>query len=275
MSSEKLLFNFSRKLPPPFDTLGGKKIKVASKYAGVSAEATLTSTVLKAIISYCKCMDGSSLGAVGKIDQRTVAEYKSSVDADETYHLIVYNPDGGNIMASIYNKNTEVIIEYKLQKDKMDGAAIVMAAIPVLMNDQEFENAFYAFSEEYRLGFPDINKAAESAGLLCDNVYRRVIDTACPAHVQFKIDNGVSFARISPTHLDSKIFMPNSVNAGEFSIFTQTSVTEVYTPAAATDHGDFVGQYKLNTARTLTIFEQQLVPVLNSSYTDLTVKKRS
>ena len=75
MSAEKLLFNFSRPLPPPFDTLGYKKVKVASKYAGGAAEATLTSTVLKAVIAYCKCLDGSSLGAVGYIDHRTVAEY--------------------------------------------------------------------------------------------------------------------------------------------------------------------------------------------------------
>ena len=53
MSAEKLLFNFSRKLPPPFDTLGSAKVKVASKYTTGATDATLTATVLKALLAYC------------------------------------------------------------------------------------------------------------------------------------------------------------------------------------------------------------------------------
>ena len=69
------LFNFSRSLPAPFDTLRNKKVKVSSKY-GSGMESTLCSSAIKAIHALCRCMDGSSEGAVGTIDNRTVAEYK-------------------------------------------------------------------------------------------------------------------------------------------------------------------------------------------------------
>ena len=63
MSSK--LFDFSRKLPAPFDKLGSKKVKVSSVY-GDGTESTLTATVVKAVIAYCKYKNGDEQGAVGK-----------------------------------------------------------------------------------------------------------------------------------------------------------------------------------------------------------------
>ncbi len=80
------IFNYSRPLPEPFDTLTNKKVSVSSKY-GDGTNATLCSTVIKAVHAVCRCMDGSAEGAVGVIDHRTVAEYKSSMGPDE-YHLV-------------------------------------------------------------------------------------------------------------------------------------------------------------------------------------------
>jgi hypothetical protein len=265
MSAEKLLFNFSRTLPPPFDTLTSKKVKKASKYAGGALEATLTSTAIKAIFAYLKCVDGSAPGAVGQCDVKTVAEYKSSVDPD-TYHLVVYDSGSGNVMASVYNKNTEIMSQYTLHKDKMDGAAVMMAMIPSLLMDAEFEENFDAFNKEYKLGFTDMKKAADIAGILCDNVYRRVKDETCPAHIKVKVDPSGNLTRISNTHLDSNAFSPTSISAGVFGIFTNTPVATVYTPVEADDHEVFVGQYKLNPVRTLSPFEQQLIPILNGGY---------
>ena len=83
------IFNFGRSLPSPFDTIANKKIKVSSKY-GDGTTSTLCGTVIKAVHAVCHCMDGSGEGAVGIIDHRTAAEYKSSVSAD-AYHLVVYD----------------------------------------------------------------------------------------------------------------------------------------------------------------------------------------
>lgn len=105
------LFNFSRSLPPPFDTISNKKIKVASVY-GDKTESTLCGSVIKAVHALCLCMNGSDEGAVGMIDERkSVAEYKSSMGPD-AYHLVVFDSSTGNIMASVYDKNTEVMEQY-------------------------------------------------------------------------------------------------------------------------------------------------------------------
>ena len=115
------LFNYSRSLPAPFDTLTNKKVKVSSKY-GDGTEATLTATMIKAIHAVCRCMNGTGEGAVGVIDHRTVAEYKSAAGPD-TYHLVVYDSSSGGLMASIYDKSTELGESYTLLPAKQDGAA--------------------------------------------------------------------------------------------------------------------------------------------------------
>lgn len=104
MSSK--LFVFGRPLPAPFDKVK-KKVKVSSKY-GDGTEATLCSTVVKAVQAYFKCRDGSTPGAVGTCGAKGVAEYKSASGPD-VFHLAVYDPTGGSILASIYNKDTELV----------------------------------------------------------------------------------------------------------------------------------------------------------------------
>ena len=77
------LFAFDRALPSPFDTLKSKRLSVSSKY-GDGTASTLCASVIKGIHAVFRCMDGGE-GAVGVIDHRTVAEYKSSMGPD-TYH---------------------------------------------------------------------------------------------------------------------------------------------------------------------------------------------
>ena len=84
------LFNYSRSLPVPFDTMTNKKVKVASMY-GAKTESTLCGSVIKAVHAMCRCMNGTGEGAVGQIDtNKSVAEYKSSVGPD-AYHLVVFD----------------------------------------------------------------------------------------------------------------------------------------------------------------------------------------
>ena len=117
------LLNFSRELPAPLDKLASKKVKVSSKY-GSGTEATLTCTVVKAVHAMCDCMTGISEGAVGVIDHRMVAEYKSSAGPD-AYHLVVYDSVTGNILASGFDKNTEMVETYRLHQTANDGAAVL------------------------------------------------------------------------------------------------------------------------------------------------------
>ena len=257
------LFSFSRNLPPPYDKLTSKKVSVASKY-GDGKEATLSASVIKAIHAICGCMNGND-GAVGTQDNKSMAEYKSSVNAD-AYHLVVYNKDSGTIMASVYDKNTETVENYVLNAAGRDGAAIVMALHPTLMEDMEYRTKFYEYYAEFQSGFPDQVKMLNLMGCICDNVYRRAKDESCDAHIKTSLDKSGNLMRVSKTQLDSGAYTPTKVEAGNFCIFAH-SISNGTIKAAETviEQSDFVGQFELQP-RNLTLEEQALVPKLPEWY---------
>lgn len=257
------IFNFSRSLPSPFDTIANKKIKVSSKY-GDGTTSTLCGTVIKAVHAVCHCMDGSGEGAVGIIDHRTAAEYKSSASAD-AYHLVVYDSNTGTLLASVYDSNMETFENYTLNSSGRDGAAVMMALFPMLMQDDEFKENFEAYQDEVNAGYPHMDKATEYMALMCDNAYRRIKDDSCAAHIKVNVDKAGNLMRVSQTHLDSGSFTPTTVLAGEFKIFAQTGTAQIYSATETIDHADFEGQYVLNK-RTFTPQETMLIPKLPEWY---------
>lgn len=258
------LFNYSRPLPEPFDKLPNKKIKISSKY-GSGTEATLCCTMIKAVHAVCDCTLGTGLGAVGTIDHRTVAEYKSSVGPD-IYHLAVFDSSSGNIMASIFDKNTEMIESYVLHASKQDGAAVMMALMPLLLKDSEFDENFQTYYDQRNAGYPDMKKTVDAMAMLCDNAYRRIKDDACPAHINITLDKSGNVLRVSQAQLDSGVYTPTSVLAGEFTIFAKTSRTTVSASKTAINHRDFIGKYQLTGGRKLSALEESLVPKLEDWY---------
>lgn len=257
------IFNFSRSLPSPFDTIANKKIKVSSKY-GDGTTSTLCGTVIKAVHAVCHCMDGSGEGAVGIIDHRTAAEYKSSASAD-AYHLVVYDSNTGTLLASVYDSNMETFENYTLNSSGRDGAAVMMALFPMLMQDDEFKEIFEAYQDELNAGYPHMDKATDYMALMCDNAYRRIKDDSCVAHIKVNVDKAGNLMRVSQTHLDSGSFTPTTVLAGEFKIFAQTGPAQIYSATETIDHADFEGQYVLNK-RTFTPQETMLIPKLPEWY---------
>ena len=241
------LFNYARSLPAPFDKLSNKKVKLSSKY-GSGTEATLCCTVIKAVHAVCDCMSGNGEGAVGSIDHRTVAEYKSAA-GPELFHLVVFDSGSGAIMASVYDKNTETIENYKLHQSERDGAAVMMALMPLLLKDEEFEEQFQAYFDQRNTGYPDLKKATDSMAVLCDNAYRRIKDDTCPAHINVTLDKSGNLLRVSQSHLLAGVYTPNSVLAGEFTIFAQTGKVTVTVSKDTIDHKDFVGKYQLTGGR--------------------------
>lgn len=258
------LFNFGRPLPPPFDKLGSKKIKgVASQYGGT--DATLCAAVIKAVHALCVCQNGGE-GAVGQITSAmSVAEYKSSMGPD-AYHLVVYDSGTGSLLASVYDKNTELMEQYTVHASARDGAALFFAMMPQLLEDEEFRENWKAYQEQFTNGFPDLPKATHTMAILCDNAYRRIKDTACPAHLKVNVDRSGNLMRVSRTQLDSGLYQPTEVLAGEFTIFTQNGKPVVHKPAKVIDHRDFVGKYVLDPSRKLNAMEQTLVPTLPEWY---------
>lgn len=257
------IFNFNRPLPEPFDTLTNKKVKVSSKY-GDGTAATLNATMIKAIHSVCRCMDGTGEGAVGVIDHRTVAEYKSSMGPD-AYHLVVYDSNSGSLMASVYDKNTEVFENYTMNASGRDGSAVMMAVFPVLMSDEEFSDAFEEYRDQMNGGFPDMTKATNAMAMLCDNAYRRIKDSSCAAHVKVNVDKAGNLMRVSQAQLDAGTFTPTTVLAGEFAIFAKTGRVTVKKADAIVEHEDFVGKYQLQP-RSLSSQERALIPELPAWY---------
>ena len=79
---------------------------------------------------------------------KSVAEYKSSVGPD-AYHLVVFDAASGSALASVYDKNTELIEQYVAHPSQRDGAAIFFALMPFLMSDAEFD-------EELEKGYSDM-----------------------------------------------------------------------------------------------------------------------
>jgi len=152
------IFNYSRPLPEPFDAITNKKVKVSSKYGDGSTASTLCATVIKAVHAVCRCMNGSGEGAVGVIDHRTVAEYKSSMGPD-AYHLVVYDSNSGSVTASVYDKNTEVFESYTMNASGRDGAAVMMALMPILQGDDEFQENLEQYYDQFHSGYPDMAKA--------------------------------------------------------------------------------------------------------------------
>lgn len=259
------LFNYSRSLPVPFDTMTNKKVKVASMY-GAKTESTLCGSVIKAVHAMCRCMNGTGEGAVGQIDtNKSVAEYKSSVGPD-AYHLVVFDAASGSALASVYDKNTELIEQYVAHPSQRDGAAIFFALMPFLMSDAEFDETFQEYYDQFIAGYPDMAKATESMAILCDNAYRRIKDDTCPAHINITVDKSGNLMRVSQGQLDSGSFVPISVTAGEFTILAKTGPAVIKKAGVVVEHTDFVGKYPLTPGRTLSALELSLIPKLPEWY---------
>ena len=259
------LFNYSRSLPVPFDTMTNKKVKVASMY-GAKTESTLCGSVIKAVHAMCRCMNGTGEGAVGQIDtNKSVAEYKSSVGPD-AYHLVVFDAASGSALASVYDKNTELIEQYVAHPSQRDGAAIFFALMPFLMSDAEFDETFQEYYDQFIAGYPDMAKATESMAILCDNAYRRIKDDTCPAHINITVDKSGNLMRVSQGQLDSGSFVPTSVTAGEFTLFATTGPAVIKKAGVVVEHTDFVGKYPLTPGRTLSALELSLIPKLPEWY---------
>lgn len=257
------IFNFSRNLPEPFDTLASKKVKVTSKY-GSGTEATINCTMIKAVHAVCRCMSGAGEGAVGLIDHRSVAEYKSSVE-ESAYHLAVYDRSKGMALASVYNKDTETMENYTMNPKGRDGAAVIMAMMPFLMEDEEFAEQYERYYEQYQKGYPDFDEAKTSMAILCDNAYRRIKDEICSAHLKLDVDASGNLMRVSNAQIDSGAFTPVSVTAGEFTIFAKTGPATIKKAGILVEKKDFEGKYVMQK-RTLNAVEQNLVPKIPDWY---------
>ncbi len=89
-----------------------------------------------------------------------------------------------------------------------DGVAVMMALMPFLQADDEFQENLEQYYDQFNSGYPDMAKATECMAMLCDNAYRRIKDPGCSAHLKVGVDKSGNLVRVSQTHLDSGAFAP-------------------------------------------------------------------
>ena len=111
-----------------------------------------------------------------------------------------------------------------------------------------------------------IEESTEAAAILCDNAYRRIKDETCSAHLKINIDAAGNLTRISRAQLDSGVFAPKNVQAGEFNILAQLKQAGTIKKAKKIiDVSAFEGKYNFHT-RAFSALEKSLIPKLPEWY---------
>lgn len=257
------LFAYSRSLPKPFDKTA-KKIEVSSVHSGgTGTGATLSTSVIKGINAVCACLLGKTEGAVGISGQHCVAEYKSSAGPD-AFHLVVYNKTNGLVQASVYDRNTDVMESYSIGPKARDGAALMMALYPVLMEDKEFQEKFDIYYNQYISDFKDFDATLQAMAIMCDNAYRRIKDSSNPKHIKVDVDVSGNILMLTRANLVAEVFKPEIVSAGEFTIFAKSGRGDK-TAVKSVEPSDFVGKYAFGE-RTFSAEEEALIPKLPDWY---------
>ncbi len=82
------------------------------------------------------------------------------------HHLVVFDAASGSALASVYDKNTELIEQYVAHPSQRDGAAIFFALMPFLMSDVEFDETFQEYYDQFIAGYPDMAKGDRKHGNL-------------------------------------------------------------------------------------------------------------
>ena len=257
------VFAFNRDLPSPFSGMK-KTVAIGSKYG--TGNSTLNASTIKAIHAVCHCMARDGEGAVGTLDTKNIAEYKSSSSPNE-YHLGVYDNANGNILVSVFDKSTDVMANYVCTTSERDGAAMMLAMFPTFMRDEEFKEKFEAYYDSFAAGYPDMTEATNLMAVMCDNVYRRLTDDKNAAHIKLAMTKDGKITRISSAQIDSCKFTPKEVIAGEFTILAKTGPAPKIgraTPVIAVS--DFEGKYALNSGRVFSMLEKSLIPKLEDWY---------
>lgn len=277
MANTKLVesWTFKRTLPDPFgDYTDNATFKdVASKHCTQpQKKSTLHASTLQAILTYMELEEpaGSKapeeLGAIGsQTNSFTIAEYPSRTGE---LHVVVYNLLNGKFFSGRYQTppDTETTPDkYVLKESGNSGAAMFFALMPTLLSDDEFNEKYQQLKEYRNDGYPDMDEAAKTAAILCDNAYRRIrySDTLPTAGIRTDIPSNGVISLIKPLVIDKGVYAPTEVIHGAFQVIKPGSVSKKARGVIA--KADFERKYVLSS-RTLTPEEELTVPELPDWY---------
>ena len=267
------LFDFwtwKRTLPKPFDDIDTKYTDVRSKYSPSSASSTLHTPTLCGILSYM-ALDQSDApagkeppkGAIGtQADNFVIAEYPSHTGMT---HVAVFNNTTGKFTAAKMADAESAPQNYVLKESGDSGSALFFALMPTALKDEEFSEEYAKLWEQYRAGYPDMDRAARYAAVCCDNLYRRIENPAgCgAAGIRISIPASGNVQPFTPLALSQGTYNPTSTILGEFTIMEPGKIAPKKKPSFKAE--DFVGRYQFSSS-PLTSAEEAMVPTLPSWY---------
>lgn len=210
----------------------------------------------------------ANTGAILELNKKisVIAEYPSRTGL---LHVVVYNRMTGKFIAGKYEKPLDLDSKpepYQFKKDEDSGSALYFALMPTFLSDDEFNEKYQELKQHRDDGFPDLPKAAETAAVLCDNVYRRIRYGDSLPIGNIKVDtpaNGV-LQRLTPLNIQKGVYAPTEIIQGTFQVLKGG---HHYTASAVSiPKEDFVDKYILSNSRTLTPQEESTVPILEDWY---------
>ena len=269
-------WGFKRKLPEPFeDYTDDPAFKdLSSRYCNQpQRKSTLHAATLRAVLAYMELESPSGtippekLGAIGtQANNYVVAEYPSKTG---NLHVIVYNQLNGKFNGGCYTPPPDVDTtpeKYVFKESSQSGAALLFALMPVFLADEECNEKYQELKNYRDDGYTDIDKAAETAAVLCDNIYRRTrySDTLPSAGVKADVPANGVLSIIKPLNIQKGVYTPTEVLHGEFQVLRPNSSFKKAQAAISKD--DFVGKFILTESRMLTPEEELSVPPLAEWY---------
>jgi len=267
MPAKHVLFDaktYKGKFPKPFDEFNCSGIEIRSIYNDTMNNTNLHPAAVKALLSYCDVMETGTKNATGEKDGEFVCGELFNADENATFTVLIKND--GKVMASTVSKPVSGlnVSQYNVGAAGRSGTAVLFTAIELFKKDpkDEFGKHFEEFYQEFKAGFTDEEKAVNIAAVLCDNMYRRVLNDSQDGGVTLEIPATGNIPQISQIAIEKGTYSPDSVLHGEFTYLKPGTRRKRKKRIA---HKDFIGQYPL-TERSFSDIEINMIPSLPDWY---------
>lgn len=263
------VMGFRKASPPPFESfksaVGSSKYSTLG-YSRVAGRSSLSGDLILAMYLFggIDTVDKANFGiGISTVEHCYVLEYKKE-NADG-YEFVTYYPETGQIETMIYDDIRQTGEPLREGTDELDAVPLFLCMFPVFLKDDEFRSHYEEFISMGKNGFPNVTEARTVVGILCDNIYRRMLIDSLDTSIKLneKIDT-ISFT-------DRKIsdLTPDKVLCGMFHCLNgEELVVHKKLPGGgkkAMDQMEFAGKFQINQ-RMLSPKEKELVPVLEDWY---------